>query len=153
VTIQSISEFNATLRTACVLLEALNSHRKPSGKSIALWFLHLVRIIERRYIETEMENLLNLRHPMIAPLIGCVFPVKSNRQQNFKIMRLYATDDSLADVLSDPPAWWTPTMKAKVVMGIALGLRFAHGLGLLHGAVKASNILFDADRERAKSGR
>jgi serine/threonine protein kinase len=31
-------------------------------------------------------------------------------------------------------------------VGIALGLRFAHGLGLLHGAVKVSNILFDADR-------
>jgi serine/threonine protein kinase len=31
-------------------------------------------------------------------------------------------------------------------VGIALGLRFAHGLGLPHGVVKASNILFDADR-------
>jgi serine/threonine protein kinase len=29
--------------------------------------------------------------------------------------------------------------------GIALALRFAHGLGLLHGAVKAGNVLFDAD--------
>jgi serine/threonine protein kinase len=37
-------------------------------------------------------------------------------------------------------------VKGKAVVGIALGLRFAHGLGLLHGAVKASNILFDADR-------
>jgi serine/threonine protein kinase len=31
-------------------------------------------------------------------------------------------------------------------VGIALGLRFAHGLGLLHGTVKANNILFDARR-------
>jgi serine/threonine protein kinase len=31
-------------------------------------------------------------------------------------------------------------------VGIALGLRFGHDLGLLHGAVKVSNILFDADR-------
>jgi serine/threonine protein kinase len=37
-------------------------------------------------------------------------------------------------------------VKSKAVVGIALGLRFAHGLGLLHGAVKASNILFDTDR-------
>jgi serine/threonine protein kinase len=50
------------------------------------------------------------------------------------------------DVLSNPPAWWTPTVKTKAVVGIAIGLRFAHSLGLLHGAVKASNILFDADR-------
>jgi serine/threonine protein kinase len=59
---------------------------------------------------------------------------------------LYATDGSLADILSNPPGSWTPTIKAKSVVGIALGLRFAHGLGLLHGAVNASNILFDADR-------
>jgi serine/threonine protein kinase len=37
-------------------------------------------------------------------------------------------------------------VKTKAVVGIALRLRFAHGLGLLHEAVKASNILFDADR-------
>jgi hypothetical protein len=53
---------------------------------------------------------------------------------------------TVADVSSNPPAWWTPTIKAKTVVGIALGLRFAHGLGVLHGAVKASNILFDADQ-------
>jgi serine/threonine protein kinase len=59
---------------------------------------------------------------------------------------LYATGGFLATVLSNSPAWWTPTVKAKAVVGIALGLRFAHGLGLLHEVVKASNILFDADR-------
>jgi serine/threonine protein kinase len=37
-------------------------------------------------------------------------------------------------------------VKAKAVVRIALGLRFAHGVGLLHGAAKASNILVDADR-------
>jgi serine/threonine protein kinase len=61
-------------------------------------------------------------------------------------MRLHAAGGSLADVLLNPPAWWTPTAKAKAVVGIALALRFAHGLGLLHGAVKAGNILFDAGR-------
>jgi serine/threonine protein kinase len=59
---------------------------------------------------------------------------------------LDAAERSLADILLNSPGWWTPTVKAKAVMGVALGLRFAHGLGLLHGAVKASNILFDADR-------
>jgi serine/threonine protein kinase len=59
---------------------------------------------------------------------------------------LHAAEGSLADVLSAPPAWWTPTARAKAVAGIALGLRFAHGLGLLHGGLKASNVLFDAER-------
>jgi serine/threonine protein kinase len=39
--------------------------------------------------------------------------------------------------------WWTSTVKAKVIAGIVLGLRFAHSLGLLHGHLTASNILFD----------
>jgi serine/threonine protein kinase len=37
-------------------------------------------------------------------------------------------------------------VKTKAVVGIALGLRFAHGLGLPHAMVKASNIFFNADR-------
>jgi serine/threonine protein kinase len=63
-----------------------------------------------------------------------------------KIARPDAAGGSLAEVLSDAPAWWTPTAKAKAIAGIAIGLRFAHGLGLLHGGLKASNVLFDADR-------
>jgi serine/threonine protein kinase len=58
----------------------------------------------------------------------------------------YGAGGSLAEVLSDGPAWWTPTAKAKAIAGISLGLRFAHGLGLLLGGLKASNVLFDADR-------
>jgi serine/threonine protein kinase len=56
----------------------------------------------------------------------------------------------LAEVLANPRASWTPTAKAnanaKAVVGIALALRDAHGLGLLHGAVKAANAIFDAHR-------
>jgi hypothetical protein len=95
---------------------------------------------------TEIENLINLRHPMIAPLIGCVLSANSTGERAFKTGRLCATKGSLADVLSSPPGWWTPIVKAKAVVGIALGLRFVHGPGLLHGTVKASNILFDANR-------
>jgi hypothetical protein len=48
-------------------------------------------------------------------------------------------------VFSNPPAWWTPTAKTNAVVGIALGLWFAHVLELLHGVVKASHIVLDAD--------
>jgi serine/threonine protein kinase len=71
--------------------------------------------------------------------------VESSGRREFKTVRLYAIEGSLADVLPNSPVWWTPTVTAKAVVGIVLGLRFAHGLGLLHGAVKASTILFDAD--------
>jgi serine/threonine protein kinase len=77
---------------------------------------------------------------MIALLLGCIFPVELNGRRELKTVRLYATDGFMADVLSNPPGWWTLTVKAKAVVGIA------HDLGLPHGTVKASNILFDADR-------
>jgi hypothetical protein len=48
---------------------------------------------------------------------------------------------SLAEVFSNPPAWRTPTVKAKGVAGMTLGLRFGHGFGLLDGALKAHNLL------------
>jgi serine/threonine protein kinase len=101
----------------------------------------------RCQIATEIENLFNLRHPLIAPLIGVVCPVESGGRWELKTARLHASGGSLADILLNPPAWWTPTAKAKAVVGIALALRFAHGLGLLHGAVKAGNVLFDAERQ------
>jgi serine/threonine protein kinase len=95
---------------------------------------------------TEIEHLFNLRHPLIAPLIGFDFPVESGGRRELKTARLHASRGSLADVLANPPAWWTPTAKAKSAVGIALALRFAHGRGLLHGAVKVANVFFDADR-------
>jgi serine/threonine protein kinase len=103
-------------------------------------------VIERCQIEIETNNLLNLRHPLIAPLVSYVLSVESGGLREFKTVRLHAAGGSLADILLNPPAWWTPTATAKAVVGIALALRFAHGLGLLHGAVKAGNILFNADR-------
>jgi serine/threonine protein kinase len=96
-------------------------------------------------MDTEIENLLNLRRPIIPLITGCVFPVESSGQREFKTVRLYAAEGTLAVVLSNPPGWWTPTAKAKAVVGIVLGLQLAHGFELLHGGVKASNILFDAE--------
>jgi serine/threonine protein kinase len=51
----------------------------------------------------------------------------------------------LTDVLSIRPSWWTSTVKAKIIAGIVLGLRFAHSLGLVHGHLSGSNIVLDSD--------
>jgi hypothetical protein len=80
--------------------------------------------------------LFHLQHP----LIGFVFPVEFGDRRDLKTARLHASGGSLENVISSPPASWTPTATAKAVVGIALWLRFAHGLGLLHGAVKSGNI-------------
>jgi serine/threonine protein kinase len=54
-------------------------------------------------------------------------------------------DCSLAEVISVSLVWWTATAKAKAVVGLALALRFAHSLGLLHRCFASNNILFDPD--------
>jgi hypothetical protein len=101
--------------------------------------------IGRCQIATEIENLLNLRHPLIERLIGFVFPAESVERWELKTARMHASGPSLAAIVSNPPSWWTPTTKATVVVGTGLALRFAHGFGLLHGAVKAATVLIDAD--------
>jgi tRNA A-37 threonylcarbamoyl transferase component Bud32 len=100
---------------------------------------------EKSRIEQEIENLINLRHPCIGGPIGFVFPIEPDSSHGLKIIRLYCEGCSLAEVLSVRPGWWTSTVKAKVVVGIVLALRFAHSLGLVHGHLTARNILFDSD--------
>jgi serine/threonine protein kinase len=101
--------------------------------------------VEKSQIEKEIENLINLRHPCIAGPIGLVFPIDSDSPQELKIVRLYCEGCSLAEVLSVRPLWLTSTVKAKVIAGIVLALRFAHNLGLMHGHLTTSNIYFDSD--------
>jgi hypothetical protein len=73
--------------------------RRIDGAMTVVKAISISGLIKRCQIETEIENLMDLRHPMIAPLIGCVFPVEASRQREFQIVRLYATEGSLADVL------------------------------------------------------
>jgi hypothetical protein len=107
-----------------ILVEAFDISQFDSGK-----------------VEREIENLSNLRHPLIAAPIGFAFSPRE-----LKIGRLHAVGGSLAEVVSSNPASWTPTAKAEAVVGIALALQFAHGLGLLHGGLNSGNVLFDGGR-------
>jgi hypothetical protein len=95
--------------------------------------------------ESEIEKLINLRHPCIAAPIGFVLPIGSGSPQELKFVRLYVAGCSLLEVISLNPIWWTSTVKAKAVAGIVLGLRFAESFGLGHGGLTANNIVFDSD--------
>jgi serine/threonine protein kinase len=101
--------------------------------------------IEESTIENEIETLINLRHPCIAAPIGFVFGIESGSRRKSKIVRMYLDGCSLLKVISVNPLWWTSTVKAKAVAGLVLGLRFAHSLGLMHGHLTGTNILFDSD--------
>jgi serine/threonine protein kinase len=92
-----------------------------------------------------IEKQLNLSHPCILAPIGFIFQTNSTMSTEFKIVELYLEENSLSEVISSNPVWWTATAKAKAIAGIVLGLRFAHSFGLIHGHLNAKNIVFDVD--------
>jgi serine/threonine protein kinase len=95
-------------------------------------------------VDREIENLWNLWHPLIAAPMGFGFSEGEGKRE-LKIGRMHAAGGSLAEVVSSNPVWWTPTAKAEAVVGIVIALRFAHGLGLLHGNLNSGNVLFDGE--------
>jgi serine/threonine protein kinase len=121
-------------------------HRIEDQFLVVIKSIQLSERIAKSQIENEIGNLINVRHPCIAGPIGFVFPIESDIEQELKIIRLYSEGCSLAEILSVRPVWWTSTVKAKVVAGIVLGLRFVHSLGLLHGHLTANSIVVDSDR-------
>jgi serine/threonine protein kinase len=86
--------------------------------------------------------LTQLKHRFIAPLIGIILPTESTP---LKIATLYYRSDSLQDVKTNNPVWWTATTKSKAIAGIALGMTSAHRRGIVHGSLNPSHILFDED--------
>jgi serine/threonine protein kinase len=94
------------------------------------------------HLESKIENLMNLRHPCISSTIGVVLP---SPLQELQIVRKYSSDGSLSDIKSASAEWWTPTAKVKAIVGIVLGMRFAHSFGLLHEHLTGDNVVFDDD--------
>jgi serine/threonine protein kinase len=106
---------------------------KSTNVSISVGLVHL---------ESSIENLMNLRHRCISGTIGYIL---QSPLQNLEIVRMYSVGGSLSEVISAPPEWWTPTAKAKAIVGIVLSMRYAHSHRLLHGHLTANNVLFDED--------
>jgi hypothetical protein len=94
-------------------------------------------------IERAIEKLLNLRHPCIAAPIGFAVSNAGGDAVELRTVRPYAEGGSLADVLAGRPPQWTATAKAVAVAALALGLRFANGVGQPHGGLGPKWVLFD----------
>jgi hypothetical protein len=95
-------------------------------------------------IAREIEKRLNLRHRCIAAPIGFAVSGGSDGHANeLRPVRLYAEGGSLGEVLARPPTRWTVTARAITVASLALGLRFANGVGQPHGRLRPNCVLFD----------
>jgi hypothetical protein len=94
------------LEEESVLLEADRSssrlYRVQRDRSlIVVKSISLSDSIAKSHIESEIANLVNLRHPLIASPLGSV---ESTAPRRPKIARPYASGRSLAEVLSDAPS-------------------------------------------------
>jgi serine/threonine protein kinase len=116
--------------------------RCDDGLRIIVKSINLSRSVENSQVERMIENLMNLRHPCIRGTIGVVIESPLRRSA---FVGMYCGGSSLSAIISASPEWWTPTAKAKAIVGIVLGLRFGHSLGLLHGNLTGDNISFNED--------
>jgi hypothetical protein len=79
-------------------------HRVEDECFIVMKSIALSESVRKSQMETEIENLINLRHPCIASPIGFAVRTESGSPQELKIVRLYLEGSSLSEVLSVNPA-------------------------------------------------
>jgi hypothetical protein len=113
-----------------------------NGFEIIMKSINVSVCVDIAHLESKIENFMNLRHRCISGTIGVIL---QSPLQNLAIVQMDSVGGSLSEVISISPEWWTPPAKAKPIVGIVLGMRFAHSFGLLHGHLTANTILFDND--------
>jgi hypothetical protein len=98
---------------------------------------------------SELIPLLALRHSCALSLAGIQPP---SRSAGPALATAPPPPPSLAALLHPfPPAWWTPTAKAVVIVGVLLALVRAHSLGIAHGTLRPDCVFIDANH-RPKVG-
>jgi serine/threonine protein kinase len=85
-----------------------------------------------------------MRHPCIVQILGYRF---TTRTEGPSVAMAYIDGVALKEVFDceQPPDWWTPTAKAIIVVGIVLGMRYAHGRSCVHKDLKPQNIFVQKD--------
>jgi serine/threonine protein kinase len=97
----------------------------------------------------EVETLVSLNHPCVPRILGSKPPIGDQPAQ---IRTAIAENRSLRTVLEKVGSgehchFWNPTGKGRLILGIALGMRFIHSKGIIHGDLKPANILVDRNGE------
>ncbi len=86
----------------------------------------------------EAQAIAQLRHPNVVN----VYDFGEYLGTPYMIVE-YVPGGSLADRLSD--GWLDPAQALKYLRGIAAGLDYAHGIGVVHRDVKPANVLLEKD--------
>jgi tRNA A-37 threonylcarbamoyl transferase component Bud32 len=84
----------------------------------------------------HLQALIDLDHPCVVPLFGCVPGERI-------VVTKFVKGESLNDVLETAQPWWDGTAKSIVVGGVVLAMMEAHRLGVVHRDLRPDNILLD----------
>jgi hypothetical protein len=96
------------------------------GHGIIATSLNLPVRADNCHIDRTIEHWMNLRHPCISGIIDVVLP---SQLSVLRIVGIDSDDNSLSRIVSTSRSWRTPTARAKAVVRLVLGLRFAHSFG------------------------
>ncbi len=91
----------------------------------------------------EARSLATLRHPGIVPVHDVGFNEGDEGGNTCFIVSEYMDGGNLADYIAEHRLSFDEA--ARIAMGIAKALHYAHGKGLVHRDVKLTNILRDAE--------
>jgi serine/threonine protein kinase len=119
-----------------------------TGQPVVVKVIHPESYDQERFLR-EVEALRQLNHPCVCRILGWIPPLGKNGAE---IHMELAENRSLALVLERvrlgaAPIFWTVTGKAIIICGIALGMRFVHSKGFIHGDLKPANILINGRGE------
>jgi serine/threonine protein kinase len=125
----------------CRHLDTIKETRFGSTILVENRFNKKLYVIKKRNMSEagrrEAKLLSSLKHKNIIDIVGAGADSKST-----VIISEYAQGGSLADRMARKHEW----QKAmEIILSVASGLDFAHKNNILHGNLRPSNILFDAD--------
>jgi hypothetical protein len=99
--------------------------------------------LESPELVESLERLVSVSHPCLLRVIGFALP-GANRP--LALLTPFVSGGSLQAALSGSESL-SDEQKAKVLFGVAEGLRHLHSLGLTHDSLTAENVLLTSERE------
>jgi len=103
--------------------------------------MHLSAAVEQEKVHRMIDGLTRLEHPCIVSVIGC-FPI---RDQRLVVLSAFVGGATLKEILDSRPfpEWWTPTAVTKILVGIVVGMKYAHAKQIVHGDLRPSSVIVD----------